>query len=178
MVPLVHAEWFRLRVGPRSLCSGQTPYHELDHGEAYQRGCGSGQILEIPREAAVATDPCQSSLDDPALGDDREAFLGARTLNDFNPPCARLAHGVANARPLVSSIGKDNLDERKSAAHPFGQNLGRAIPVLYARRMNHDAQQEPLMVGQDMALDALGLLARIEADGIKRGPPFAADLAL
>ena len=34
------------------------------------------------------------------------------------------------------------------------------------------------MIGQDMALDAPGLLARIEADGIKRGPPFAADLAL
>jgi hypothetical protein len=34
------------------------------------------------------------------------------------------------------------------------------------------------MVGEDMALDALDLLARIEADRIDRRPPFSADLLL
>lgn len=79
---------------------------------------------------------------------------------------------------MVSGIGEDDLDERKPATHPFAQHLGRTIPVLYTRRMNHNVQQEPLMIGQDMTLDTLGLLARVEADRINRGPPFAVDLAL
>jgi hypothetical protein len=45
-------------------------------------------------------------------------------------------------------------------------------------RMNHDIQQKPLMIGQHMTLDALGLFPRIEANRIDRRPPFAADLAL
>jgi len=50
-----------------------------------ERGCGSGQIFKIPRDASVAAAPGQGSPDDPAPGDARESFLGVRALSDFNP---------------------------------------------------------------------------------------------
>jgi hypothetical protein len=38
--------------------------------------------------------------------------------------------------------------------------------------MHGDGQQKAHVIGQDMALDALGLFARIVANRIDRSPPF------
>jgi hypothetical protein len=44
--------------------------------------------------------------------------------------------------------------------------------------MDHDSEQKALGVGEDVALDPLDLLARIEPDRVDRAPPFCLDLAL
>jgi len=44
--------------------------------------------------------------------------------------------------------------------------------------VDHGGQQEALVVGEDVALDPLDLLSRVEPDRIDRRPPFCADLAL
>jgi hypothetical protein len=44
--------------------------------------------------------------------------------------------------------------------------------------MHHRAQHQAEGVDQDMALDALGLLARVIAGFRRAGPPFSADLTV
>jgi hypothetical protein len=85
---------------------------------------------------------------------------------------------LADPRSLVSGIGEDCCDEGKAPPHRFGQDESRAVAVLDARRMDHRGQQEALVIGKDVALDPLDLLARVEPDRIDRRPPFCADLAL
>jgi hypothetical protein len=135
------------------------------------------RFLEVAGQPAVAADPGEGALDDPALGlDDEAGRIGA--LDDLDAPAARAASCLAHARPLVSGIGKDRRDEWKAPPHRACQDERRAVAVLDARRMDHGSQQKALVVGEDVALDPLDLLARIEADRVNRAPPFCIDLAL
>ena len=51
------------RVRPKSSCSCQAPWHDLDHGEAEQGGGGSGEVFEIAGQSLVAADPGLGSRD-------------------------------------------------------------------------------------------------------------------
>ena len=57
------------------------------------------------------------------------------------------------------------------------QHQRRTIAVLHAGRVHDHAQQQPERVDQDVVLDALDPLARVEADRVDRRPPFSAALA-
>lgn len=79
---------------------------------------------------------------------------------------------LADTRSLVSGIGEDCRDEGKAPPHRFGQDERRDIAILDARRVDHGGQQKTLVVGEDVALDTLDLLARVEPERIDRRPPF------
>ncbi len=153
------------------------PAHRGRDGEVDERFGGRGQIFEIAGEPAVSADPSEGALDDPAFDlDDKAGAVGA--LDNLNTPMAGAASRLADTRSLVSGISEDGRDKRKASSYRFGQDERRAVAVLDARRMDHGSQQEPLVVGEDAALNPLDLLARIEPDRIARRPPFCADLTL
>src|SRR3954471_8251787 len=79
--------------------------------------------------------------------------------------------------PLVARIRDDALQKRKAPAR-LPQQSFCAIPVLDAGRMNADRQQQAQRVGQEVALAAKDLLARIIPRRVERGPPLTAPLAL
>jgi hypothetical protein len=54
----------------------------------------------------------------------------------------------------------------------------RAYPPPQEARSWNRGEQEALVIGEDVALDPLDLLARVEPDRVDRRPPFCADLAL
>ena len=78
---------------------------------------------------------------------------------------------------LVARIRDDALDEGKAPARFPQQSFG-AIPVLYAGRMNTHREEQAQRVGQDVALAAKHLLARVIAGRVERGPPLTAPFAL
>jgi hypothetical protein len=88
------------------------PQHDSDHGEADESGDGAGISLEFARQAAIATDPCQRPLDDPALGQDNE-FAQFVALDDVDYRVARAGCGSCRARSLIAGIGEDAFDEGK-----------------------------------------------------------------
>jgi len=157
-------------------CPGQSPKHEADHRQADEGGDGSGITLEVAGEAAVAADPGECSLDDPALGQDNEVVrIGA--LDDFELPCAGIGDDRSHLRPLIAAIGVDHLDEGEQTTGSAQQFVG-TVAILHTGRMDRDVQDEAERIDEDVPLAARDLLARIEALRIDRRPPFCAALAL
>lgn len=127
--------------------------------------------FEVACETAVAADPGQRPLDDPALGQDFEAMeVGA--LDDLQDPGAGSGRGRPGLRPLIAAVGEDALDEGEQPPGAPVEHLGDAVAVLHIRRMDGDVQQETEGVDQDVALAARDLLRGIEALWVERRAPF------
>lgn len=148
----------------------QSAQHDADHGEAEEGGDGSGVALEVAGQAAVAADPGEGALDDPALGQDDKA-VGIAALDDLQAPGTGLGDDLGHLWPLVAGVGEDALDEREGS--PRGaQHLARAVAVLHVGGVDRDAQQEAQRIDQDVALAAGDFLPRIKALRVERGAPF------
>ena len=67
---------------------GTSPSTEEEHcgGGVEERGCGSDGLLEVLGEAsvAVAVEPSEGTLDDPAPGMDHEAGLVGKFADDID----------------------------------------------------------------------------------------------
>ena len=70
------------------------------------------------------------------------------------------AGGGRDTRALVASVREDLLDEGERAARG-GQQRARPIAILHAGGMHADREQHPDGVGQQVALAADDLLARV-----------------
>jgi hypothetical protein len=156
---------------------GQASEHDADHSEANERRGRSCIAFEVAREASVAADPCEGSLDDPPFGQDDEAMQFV-ALDDLQGPGAGLGDGGSGFGSLVAGVGEDALDERKQTARAPIEDERGAIAILHVGRVNDDVQQEAQRVDENMPFAACNLLARIEALRIERGAPFCAALAL
>ena len=126
--------------------------------------------LEVTRQPAMVANPADCALDDPSLWQHDEAMLVAAS-DDLHLPWPGSRHGCGHLRPLVASIADDPLDERELAARLAQQQLG-SIAVLDVSRVDHHTQQQAERVGQDVALAAKGLLARIVTRRVERRAPF------
>jgi len=150
--------------------SGEAAQHDADHGEAEEGGDGWGVALEVAGQAAVAADPGEGALDDPALGQDDKA-MGIAALDDLQVPGTGFSDHLGHLWPLIAGVGEDALDEREGS--PCGaQQPARAIAILHIGGVDGDAQQETQRVDQDVALAAGDFLARIKALRVERGAPF------
>ncbi len=150
---------------------GQASEHDADHGEADEGGDGAGVALEVAGEAAVAADPGERALDDPALGQDDEA-MQLVALDDLQRPGAGLGDGGGGLGSLIAGIGEDALDEGEEAARALIEDQSRAVAILHIGGMDDDVQQEAERVDEDVPLAARDLLARIKALRVERGAPF------
>ena len=97
--------------------------------------------------------------------------------HDLQLPDTGSGHERLHFPSLVARIRDDALQKRKAPARLPQQSLC-AIPILYAGRMNADCEEQAQRVGQDVALAAKHLLARVVAGRVERGPPLRAPFAL
>ena len=132
--------------------------------------------LEVARQAAVAADPGNGALHNPALRQHDEAVPVA-PAHDLQGPGAGAGHGGRHLRSLVPGVADDPLEEGELPPRLPQQRLG-AIAVLHIGRVDHDAEQQAQRVGQQVALAADDLLARVVAGRIERAAPFCAAFAV
>ena len=97
--------------------------------------------------------------------------------DDLEHPCAGPGDGSLHLPPPVACIGDDPLQKGEAPARLPQKGVG-PVPVLHMGRMHGDGQQETQCVGQDVALAAQDLLARVIAGRVERGPPFRAPFTL
>jgi hypothetical protein len=93
------------------------------------------------------------------------------TLDDLDLPATGGGHDRGRFRPLISSVGEDSLNKRKSSPG-LVQKVARAVAILDVGGKNAYAEKKAERVDEDVALAARNLLARIEALRIQRSPPF------
>src|SRR6266700_4026735 len=89
---------------------------------------GAGVSLEIARQTAIATDPGQRALDDPALGQDDE-FVQFVALDDLDHPMAGSGCGLRDAWSMIAGMSEGALDEGKEAASAPIENQPRPVAV-------------------------------------------------
>lgn len=126
-------------------------------------------------EAAVAPEPGEGALDNPAPADQLEPALFVRPLDDFQGDPLR---GQTGGQPIatVAAIRKDALDEREKPAG-LPDKVHGPIPVLDACRDNLNAKQQSYRIGKRVTLDAFDLLACVEANKIPVLAPFSVAFA-
>ena len=132
--------------------------------------------LVVTRKATAAADPGQGPLNDPSLREDDKPVPVTAT-HDLEFPCAGSGDDGLHLATLIACVGDDALDERKTLSSLPQQRLG-PVSILHAGRMDTDGQEQAQRVGQDVALAAQDLLARVIAGRVKRGPPLTTPFAL
>ena len=70
------------------------PREELDGSDEEPCGCRGDGLREVLAEATGSVEPCESALDDPAAGQEFEAFCPIGTLDDFERPLANTAQRI------------------------------------------------------------------------------------
>ena len=131
---------------------------------------------EVTDEAAVAADPSDGALDDPALGQHDEAVAVA-AAHDLHLPRAGARDGSRHLRSLIAGVADDALDEGEQPARLAQQRLS-PIAILHVGGMHDDGEQHADGVGQQVALAACDLLARAVTGRIERRAPFCAPFAV
>jgi hypothetical protein len=133
------------------------------------RGCGDGdegfgdggELLVVTGEPAVLDDPGEGPLNDPAAAQHFEALGGRIAFDDLDDDVG-LILGPAHEPTGVAAIGKGALHEWISRSGGFQHELA-AVAILDAGGVNPDGEEAAVGVGQDVALAAFDLLARVVA---------------
>ena len=140
--------------------SGYSPYEELKRSNQQPGFSAGNRSFKVLGEAAIAVEPSESSLHDPAAWKDFKAGRVIGTLDDFDTPVTKFGQRIAEFSPGISAIGKQ-------MAQPWEQVIEvldhkhRAVAVLHIggvdRRANHQAE----CIGDDVAFAAFDLLAGV-----------------
>ena len=122
-------------------------------------------------ESPGPVEPGEGAFDDPAFGQDLEAFVVAAF--DHLDGIAEHFFGSVDQGSRVAAVHEDGGDGVEAAKQPHGYGACRD-PVLDAGRMHDSRQQVALRIYRDVAFAALDFLARV----VTALPPFRAVLAL
>src|SRR5271165_2924330 len=168
-----------LRVCPRtSRGIALLSQHEADGGEAQEGERLAVEAFPILGQSSAAAEPGQAAFDDPALGQDDEAFDLIRSFDDFDVEARQNAfHRALELRPLVAGVGIE-LDQEREGAEQARHHERAAVAILDVSGMHDRMHQQALRVDEDVALLALDFLARVVAGRIDARPPFSALLTL
>ena len=104
-------------------------------------------------------------------------MMAVAAAHDLKGPSAGPGDGGLHLAAPIARIADDPLDEGERSSGLAQQDLG-SVPILHAGRMHVNSQQQAQRVGQDVALAACGLLARVIAGRVERSPPLRAPLAV
>ena len=119
---------------------------ELDRSDE-QPGCGGGDgLFKVLGKAAVAVQPSEGSLDNPAARENHEALCGIGALDDLDGPFADLAQRFPELVSGIAGIGKD-MTQPREAFDDFGQHQWRAVAVLDVGGVDHGVDQIAVGVG-------------------------------
>jgi len=89
--------------------------------------------------------------------------MGIAALDDLDDPGSGSCGGGANARPLITAVGEDSLDEGEQGAGSLVEDQRRAVAILDVGAVDGDAQQQAERIDENVPLAALDLLARVVA---------------
>ena len=139
----------------------------MNHSYVYPGlGC-LGQSFVVLAQPTAASQPCQCSFDDPSSWQHLEMMAVSRTPHNLQYP-ARCGQHPINQLTGVTSVRPYQLQVRKPSYQLIDDQLC-AISVLDVSRMNHDGQQQPYGVHDDVTLAPHHLLTSI----IATRPPFS-----
>ena len=97
--------------------------------------------------------------------------------DDLENPRAGPGDGSLHLPALIARVSDDAFEKGKAPSRLSQQSLG-SVSILHAGGMDVDGEQQSECVGQDVALAAQYLLARVIAGRVERGPPLRAPLAV
>lgn len=123
---------------------------------------GGGRAFEVFGQAPASAEPCKGTLDDPAPGQELEAFDSERSLNDLDRPRPTAGECVDKLFAAIDPVGKDMLKPWEAASQVLQQGNG-TMDVLNVGGMNICSQQKAVGVGHDMALAPMETLAGVES---------------
>ncbi len=126
-------------------------------------GNGAGDCrFEILCEPATATEPCESTFDDPSAGQNFEALRRVGTFDDFYRPFADALQSLAQFISGITTIGED-VAQPGIARADRSKDAWSAVAILNAGFMHDESDQISLGIGDDVALAALDFLACVKA---------------
>ena len=136
------------------MACGKPPEHDADHGEADERSDGGGIAFEVARQTAVAADPCERPLDDPAFWQNLKSG-NVRSLDDLQSPSTGSPYGQCHLASGISAISKNVFDEREQSSGS-AQQMESTITILNVGRMNDDIQQDKRGAPRLLGTEPLG----------------------
>ena len=143
-----------LSVRPRIVKVVSSPSHSPNeelHGGQEEPSLGAGDGgLEILGKAAVAVEPGEGTLDDPAAGQEFEADSVLRSLDDLDRPLAELGKGSLELWAGISAISEEVAQPWEQRAYRFDHEHC-AVTVLHIGRVDLGADQQAARIGDDMA---------------------------
>ena len=117
-------------------------------------------MLEVLGEAAVSVEPGQGALYDPATKHDFEVVRLIGALDDLDGPLVDAVQATAKLVSGITAVGEQAAQPGEAGDHT-GQQQGRSVAELHVGGVNHGVDQIAFSVGEDVALTALCLLARV-----------------
>lgn len=125
-------------------------------------------------EAAVAPEPGECTLDNPAAPDNFKPALIVRAFDDLEPnPLSGQIGGKFMS--LVAAIRKHMLDEGEQPARLFDQVRG-GVPILDVCGDRLDPKKQAYCIDKRVAFDAFDFFARIVTNRIPAAAPFSVAL--
>jgi len=143
--------------------------HDIDHGNADHGFTALRERLIVFGESSVLAEPGERSLHNPALGQDHE-LVRVRALDDVDDPAVPTL-GPVHKLSGVTAVGPDDFETSPARTQLLDQEF-TAVTVLDVGRVNHQREDQPERVHDDMTLAPLGFLARI----VPSVAPFSAVL--
>ena len=132
------------------------------------------EVFPVLGQTATASQPTDGALDDPAFGQNDEAFGLIAAADDFSFEVGQdFCQGVVEPRSLIGSVGKELPQERIHPEQAHKQQ-DSSVAILDVGGVNDGVEQQAQRIYENVALLALDLLARIVAMRIDAGPPFSA----
>ena len=119
-------------------------------------------MLEVLGQTSISVEPSQGSLDDPAAGDDFEALGGVGSLDDLDGPLSDTAQRAPEFVSGIAAVG-EQVTQPGETRDDSDEHERRSVAVLDVGSVDHGVDQIALSIGEDVALAALDLLARIIA---------------
>ena len=126
-------------------------------------------------QAAIAAQPGECALDNPAATQDLEAALLVGTFDDFQLEGQpdKLAREFGSG---IATVSKDLFQARIFLERPLDQTSG-TVAILDISRNYLEREEVAFGVDEGIALNALNFLARIVTDRINGDPPFSVAFA-
>ena len=135
------------------------PSDEDQGGSGIEEGCcGADCVLEVLCEAAIAVDPGEGALDDPASGMDDEPGLIGELADDLDGDRG----GVRDAHAVVGAVGESAFDEGMPQSRLLEQ-WHRAVAILHIGRVDEQCERTSVGIDHGVALAPHHLLARVVA---------------
>ena len=115
------------------------------------RTYASALSMDFSQSFVSLRQPCEGALHTPSSRQNLEAFSGIGSFHDSDGPTPDADQRLAQLRGLATDPGKDT---------------GRPVAVPNVGLMHHDRDRQATRIGDDMALAALDLLARVIAASV------------